>query len=106
MIDITAEQLKLRDPAIRGAGSNKQMEKGMNTIELNTTDEIRIVSDEALGDVAGGFRVYRLDNGGGGVHASGPGIGGRGGQSDPNGSIAEKIVGAVIATAIAVAIFW
>ncbi|MBV9460890.1 MAG: hypothetical protein JO141_25755 [Bradyrhizobium sp.] len=35
----------------------------MNTIELNTAEDIRMISDEDLGAVAGGFQTY---GGGGG----------------------------------------
>jgi hypothetical protein len=35
----------------------------MNTTELNTVDDIRMISDEDLGAVAGGFQTY---GGGGG----------------------------------------
>jgi hypothetical protein len=41
----------------------------MNTTELNMTDEIRIISDEDLSAVAGGFQVYT--GGGGGRMAPG-----------------------------------
>jgi hypothetical protein len=37
----------------------------MNTIELNTADEIRFISDEELDAVGGGF--VTMDGGGGGV---------------------------------------
>ena len=38
----------------------------MNTTdEMNTIDEMRMMSDDELGDVAGGFQVY--EGGGGGV---------------------------------------
>jgi hypothetical protein len=41
--------------------------------ELNTTNEIRIISDEDLADVAGGFQVYT--GGGGGKMAPGKVVG-------------------------------
>ena len=45
----------------------------MNTIKLNTADEIRTISDEALGAVAGGFQTYNGGGGGGGGGKVAPG---------------------------------
>lgn len=45
----------------------------MNTTELSTMNEIRIISDEDLADVAGGFQVYT--GGGGGRMAPGRVVG-------------------------------
>jgi hypothetical protein len=59
------------------------MEKKMNMTALNTTDDIRIMSDEDLGAVAGGMNpVRRLDGGGG----SGGGGHGRVVSHGPSGS--------------------
>jgi hypothetical protein len=41
----------------------------MNTTELN--NEIRAISDEDLGAVAGGFQVYTENGGAGGVYRGG-----------------------------------
>ena len=45
----------------------------MSTTELNTTNEIRTISDDELADVAGGFQVYT--GGGGGTMAPGRVVG-------------------------------
>jgi hypothetical protein len=50
----------------------------MNTVELNTTDNIRAISDEDLGTVAGGFVPYHGGGGGkvlpGGFKQGDPGV--------------------------------
>jgi len=48
------------------------MEHGMSMTELNTTNEIRTISDDELADVAGGFQVYTGGGGGGRVVSHGP----------------------------------
>jgi hypothetical protein len=70
VIWITEEQLKLCDPRLAELAA-RQMEQRMNTTELNTSNDIRILSDEDLGAVAGGFQVY-TGGGGGRVVSHGP----------------------------------
>jgi hypothetical protein len=64
----------------------------MYSTELHATDSLRMISDEDLDAVAGGFRIYRADGGGG---SSGGGGGGHVVGSRPNGN--DIIAGFLIA---------
>jgi hypothetical protein len=77
------------------------MEKKMNITALNTTDEIRMISDEDLGAVVGGMNpVRRLDGGGG---SSGGGHG-RVVSNGPSGSDIAGVFGVLALIAIGFAL--
>jgi len=78
------------------------MEKTLNTTALNTMDDIRIISDEDLGAVAGGMNpVRRLDGGGG---SSGGGGHGRVISNGPSGSDIAGVFAVLVLIAIGFAL--
>ena len=78
------------------------MEKKMNMTALNTSDDIRIISDEDLGAVAGGSNpVLRLDGGGGG-HGTGRGSGGHVVGGNFGNQTGIGVAGFIIAAGVAI----